>query len=68
MRNLEILPEDILIIAEFRLSEIKMLREAMNHTTVAMNLSEPEYKKAHDFFTTDFMNWINGTIKAVENG
>lgn len=68
MRNLEILPEDILVVAEFRISELKMLREAMNNTTVAMNLSDPEQQKAHDFFTQDFMNWINGTIRTCENG
>ncbi len=67
MRNLEFLPEDVIIVAEFRLSEIKKLQKAMVNCTVALNLSDPEAKKIHDFFTGDFMNWINSTIKDVEN-
>lgn len=68
MRNLEIIPEDILVVAEFRVSEIKMLQEAMNNCTVELNLTDPKQKKIHDFFVSDFMNWINGTIRTVENG
>jgi hypothetical protein len=66
MRNLEILPEDVLIISEFRLSEIKLIQQAMDNCTVALNLSDPEHKKVHDFFTGDFMNWINSTINTIE--
>ncbi len=67
MRNLEIVPEDILVVSEFRLSEIKMLQQAMSNCTVALNLADPEQKKIHDFFTGDFMHWINGTIQTIEN-
>lgn len=68
MRNLEIVPEDILVVAEFRVSEMKLLQQAMSNTTVSLNMSDPEQKKVHDFFVGDFMNWINSTIRTVENG
>lgn len=68
MRNLEFLPEDVLIVTEFRLSELKMLQEAMNNTTVSLNLTDPEQLKTNEFFTNSFMTWINSTIRDIENG
>ena len=68
MRNLEFLPEDVIIVTEWRLSELKKLQTAMVNSTVSLNLTDPEQKKIHDFFTGDFMNWINSTIRDIENG
>lgn len=66
MRNLDYRPEDVIIVSEFRLSELRMLQTAMNNTTVELNLTDPDEKKTNDFFTGDFMNWINSTIKDIE--
>jgi len=67
MRNIQIVPEDIVVVSEFRLSEIRMIQKAMGNITIAMNLSDPEEKKVHDFFTLHFMEWVNETIETIEN-
>ena len=68
MRNIEIFPDDVVIVTEFRMSELKKIQRAMVNTTVALNLSDPDDKEAHDFFVGNFMNWINSTLKTIENG
>lgn len=66
MRNLQILPEDVLVVSEFRYSELKKIQYALAHCTVAMNLAEEKDKEAHDFFINNFNDWVNGTVASIE--
>ena len=68
MRTLEVRPEEILILSEFRYSELKKIQLAMDHCTVAMDLTKPEMKEAHDFFVNSFYNWVSTTTKSLEDG
>lgn len=67
MRNLEIRPEDVLIISEFRLSELKKLQHIMDKVTVSVNLQDRVDKEAHDFFVGNFQDWLNTTIGTIED-
>ena len=68
MRTLEVRPEEILILSEFRYSELKKIQIAMDHCTVAMDLTKPEMKAAHDFFVESFYKWVDTTVKGLEDG
>ena len=68
MRTLEIRAEDVIVHNEIRLSEMKKIKLAMDHSTVAMDLTDPDMKAAHDFFTKNFYGWVTATIEAIEDG
>lgn len=66
MRTIHVVPEDIIIVAEFRLSELKKISRALDSCTIAMNLTDPEQKESHDFFVKNFTDWVNNNIESVE--
>jgi hypothetical protein len=68
MRTLEIRPEEILILSEFRYSELKKIKMAMDMCTVEADLSDSAQKESHDFFVKNFYSWVNSTIEHLEDG
>ena len=68
MRTLEVRAEDVVVMNEIRLTELKKIKLAMDHSTVAMDLTDETMKASHDFFTKNFYGWVCATIEAIEDG